>query len=126
MNEKKLENVLALNAEDRYGYLIRKTADFEIIFLIADLRGNYVTIGIENNICIPVWPEKKFAELMVETKWPDHIIKEMDIYEFIDWQDSLMTENYLIAGFPNRQLNSVVVSPTEIKSHLIYECNQLE
>jgi len=126
MNEKKLESVLGLESKDRYGYLIRKTADFETIYLIVDKQGTYVTIGDENQRCIPVWPEKEFAELMVKIEWNDHAVQEMKIYDFIDWQDKLLIDNYFIAGFPNKHLNSVVVSPAEIKNHLIHECNQYE
>lgn len=126
MKEKKLENIIGLDSKERYGYLIRKTADFELIYLIVDQQGAYVTIGNDAQRCIPVWPEKEFANLMVKYEWPDCEVKEMDIYEFIDWQDSLLTENYFIAGFPNRQFNSVVVSPVDIKNHLIHECGQYE
>ncbi|KAA3632504.1 MAG: DUF2750 domain-containing protein [Bacteroidetes bacterium] len=126
MNQQKLKNIFNLDSKERYGYLIRKTADFESIYLIADHVGSYVTIGDKNEICIPVWPESDFANFMVKELWPGYGTKKMNIYEFIDWQDELSDQKIYIAGFPDNNLNSVIVSPGEIKNHLIYECSKYE
>ena len=45
MNEQKIKNVFALDSSERYGYSIRKVADFETIYLIADKEYKYVMIG---------------------------------------------------------------------------------
>jgi hypothetical protein len=44
----------------------------------------------------------------------------------MNWLDKLETENYLVGGFPNQKLNSIVVEPIEIKNHLLFEYNQYE
>lgn len=45
MHIKQLESVFKLESKERYGYLIRRVADFEEIFLITDKKGNYITCG---------------------------------------------------------------------------------
>ncbi|WP_295181277.1 DUF2750 domain-containing protein, partial [uncultured Christiangramia sp.] len=72
MNKKKVDNVIKLSCKDRYGYLIRKVADFEKIFLICDSFGGLVTIGDSNLKSIPVWPEKEFAELFLTNDWKNY------------------------------------------------------
>lgn len=61
MHIKQLESVFKLESKKRYGYLIRKIADFEEVFLIADKKGKYVTCGNDNEMIIPIWPQLKFA-----------------------------------------------------------------
>ncbi|MGH1386796.1 DUF2750 domain-containing protein [Kordia sp.] len=126
MHIKQLESVFNLESKERYGYLIRKIADFEEVFLIADKKGNYVTLGSDNETVIPIWPELEFAQELIKKEWKKCVIKKVDLYDFMDWMDKLETEDYLIGGFPNQKLNSIVVKPTEIKNHLIFECQQYE
>jgi len=126
MHKKQLENVFNLNSKERYGYLIRKIADFEQVFLIADINGDYVTCGTDNEMIIPIWPELEFAQELIKTEWKNCIVKMVELTNFMNWMDNLETENYLIGGFPNQQLNSIIVKPTEIKNHILFECRQYE
>ena len=126
MNKKKVDNVIKLSSKDRYGYLIRKVADFEKIFLICDSFGGLVTIGDSNSKCIPVWPEKEFAELFLTNDWKNYKVKSFSLDKFLTWLDKPTSEKYEIAGFPNLDLNAVVVTMDEIKNHLIYESSQYE
>ncbi len=126
MSNKKIENVLNLKPSDRYGYLIRKVADFEQIFLISDKNGDYVTCGNDETECIPVWPELEFAKEFLNANWKDFNVVLLELNPFLKWLDRLEIEGYLIGGFPNREFNSIVVKPTEMKNHLIYEIEQYE
>jgi len=126
MNKKKVDNVIKLNSKDRYGYLIRKVADFEKIFLICDSYGSLVTIGDSLSKCIPVWPEKEFAELFLTNEWKNYKVKSFSLEQFLTWLDKATSEKYEIAGFPNLDLNAVVTTMDEIKNHLIYESSQYE
>lgn len=126
MNPDKQRNILNLSPQDRYGYFIRKAADFEEVWLIQG-NGQYVTLGDkEEQIAIPVWPEKEFAELMLTDDWNDYAVKCMDVHDFIDWLDTREEENYSIAGFPSTDLKGVVVSAAEMKNHLVFELQQYE
>ena len=122
----KQKNILSLSPQERYGYFIRNVADFEEVWLIHD-NGQYVTVGDkEEQIAIPVWPEKEFAELMLTDDWKGYAVQCLDVYDFIDRLESLEQEGYRIAGFPSTNLNGVVVSADEMKNHLIYELQQYE
>ena len=126
MHPDKLKNIFNLSAEDRYGYFISKVADFEEVWLIKD--GNrYVTLGDTNDqITIPVLPEKEFADLLLTEDWSECIVERMDLYKFMDWLDQLQEENIRIAGFPKDNFKAVVVEPEEMKNHLLYELQQYE
>jgi hypothetical protein len=126
MHIKQLESVFNLESKERYGYLIRKVVDFEQVFLIADKKGNYVTCGTVDEMIIPIWPELEFAQELIKTEWRNCVVKMVELKEFMKWMDKLESENYLVGGFPNQKLNSIVVKPIEIKNHLIFECQQYE
>ena len=126
MNENKIKNVFALNSEERYGYLLRRVAGFETIYLIADKDDKYVMIGSDGVSVLPVWPEKEFAELFLTDDWKDYKVVEYSIYDFMDWLDDLEKEEIELAGFPNLQLNTVHVSATDMKNHLLFEISQYE
>ncbi|WP_026777915.1 DUF2750 domain-containing protein [Polaribacter sp. Hel_I_88] len=126
MHIKQLESVFKLESKERYGYLIRKIADFEQVFLITDKKGNFVTCGNKDELIIPIWSELEFAQELIKKEWKKCRIKKVELTDFIIWMDKLETENYLVGGFPNQKLNSIVVKPIEIKNHLIFECKQYE
>jgi hypothetical protein len=126
MHPDKQNNILNLSPQDRYGYFIRKVADFEEVWLIQD-NGQYVTLGDkEDQIAIPVWPEKEFAELMLADDWKGYNVEGKDVHEFVEWLDTLEGGGYKIAGFPGVDLKGVVVTADEMKNHLIYELQQYE
>lgn len=126
MNQQKINNVFALDSTERYGYLIRKVADFETIYLIADNEDNYVMIGSNEINVLPVWPEKEFAELFLTDDWKDYKVVEYPVNEFMDLLDDLEKDKVELAGFPNIYLDTVHVSAIDMKNNLLYEMSQYE
>ena len=126
MNQQKINNIFALDSKERYGYLLRKVADFETIYLIADNEDKYVMIGSNDLSVIPVWPEKEFAELFLTDDWKNYKVVEYDIHDFMEWLTDLEKENVDLAGFPNSHFNTVHVSAVDMKNHLLFELSQYE
>jgi uncharacterized protein DUF2750 len=126
MNQQKINNIFALDSKERYGYLLRKAADFETIYLIADNEDKYVMIGSNDLSVIPVWPEKEFAELFLTDDWKNYKVVEYDIHDFMEWLTDLEKENVDLAGFPNVEFNTVHVSAVDMKNHLLFELSQYE
>lgn len=126
MHPDKQKNIFNLSSQDRYRYCIRKIADCEEVWFIHE-NGQYVTVGDKvEQIAIPVWPEKGFAELMLTDDWNAYTVESMNVHDFIEWLDTLEEEGYKVAGFPDIYLKGVVVTADEIKNHLIYELQQYE
>lgn len=122
MDPNKIKNILSLEVQERYNYLIRRAADFEEIWLVKSKEGQIQTVLAHNKIeSIPIWPEKEFAELSFGE---NYIYESMDLYEFIDWLIILNKEKIKIAAFPLPDLSSIQVHPLEIKKHLELECEQ--
>jgi hypothetical protein len=126
MHPDKQKNIYNLSPQDRYGYLIKRVANFEELWFIQD-NGQYVTLGDnDQQVCIPVWPEREFAELMIKDDWSACAVLSMTVHDFIEWLDILEKEAVAIAGFPGADLSGVVVNAGEIRNHLIYELQQYE
>lgn len=126
MNQQKINNIFALDSKERYGYLLRRVADFETIYVIADNEDKYVMIGSNDLSVIPVWPEKEFAELFLTNSWKNYKVVEYDIHDFMEWLTDLEKENVDLAGFPNADFNTVQVSAVDMKNHLLFELSQYE
>ncbi|OUJ68579.1 hypothetical protein BXP70_27850 [Hymenobacter crusticola] len=65
MNPHKRQAILNLPAPERYGYLLRKVADFEAIWLIRDPEGITMLTDDSGQAMLPVWPEQAFAALLL-------------------------------------------------------------
>ena len=126
MNQQKINNIFALDSKERYGYLLRKVADFETIYMIAENENKYVMIGSNDLSVIPVWPEKEFAELFLTDDWKNYKVVEYNIHDFMEWLTDLEKEKVDLAGFPNSDLNTVHVSAVDMKNHLLFELSQYE
>ena len=121
MQEQKLKNIRELSAEDRYGYLIKQVSALQEVWLIHE-DGKFVQMGDEEeNVSIPVWPEKEFAEMMLVQDWKDYSVESMEVHEFMEWLQELEKENVDIAGFPLDELSTIVVSAEEMRNHLLHE-----
>jgi hypothetical protein len=126
MHPDKIKNIFSLSAEDRYGYLVKRAADFEELWLIHE-TGRYVTLADDNgNTLIPVWPEKEFAELFLKDDWQNYSVVRVEIYEFIDWLDELNEDNIKIAAFPKEDMKGIFVTADDMKNHLLHELQQYE
>ena len=126
MNQQKTNNIFVLDSKERYGYLLRKVADFETIYLITDNEDKYVMIGSNDLSVLPVWPEKEIAELFLTDNWKNYKVVEYNIHDFIEWLTDLEKENVKLAEFPNSYFNTVHVSKMDMKNHLLFELNQYE
>lgn len=104
MNARKRESICQLPAHERYGYLMRKAADTEAIWVIRD--GSQMVMLGEGTAkkLIPVWPEKAFAEHHLTGTWAGYRVEEMAVDDFLDWLDQLQKEGVGIAAFPKEDL----------------------
>ena len=125
MHHNKLTNVLKLNARERYDYFIRKTADFETVYLIEE-EDKFISIESESKeFIIPVYPEYDFADFFLKESCENCVVKEMDIYDFIDLLDKLEKENIRLCGFPNNE-DGIIVSAREMENDIKAELELYE
>lgn len=125
MNEKKYQNIIELNNEERYGYLVRKVADFETLFLIYGKFWQTNKSNINGIECVLIFPEKNFAEKHIKSEKPKSV-KKKDLYKFINWLEKDKSNELNLAVFPNLKNEARIVNSSELKNDLLKECEQYE
>ena len=97
-----------------------------MVWVIKDGQ-KYPTVGNnDEQIIIPVFPELDFASFFVKDDWKNYTVDKIEVHDFIELLDDLQEQNIAVAGFPNKDFNSVVVTADEMKSHLLHELQQYE
>lgn len=94
MNKQKIENIINLPVEERYGYFIRKVAEFEEVWGIYHDNGWAILSDNENRIVVPFWPEEAFAQLCCSEQWEGYTPKLIALPDFIDkWLPGMKKDN---------------------------------
>jgi len=125
MHPIKIENILKLDNDERYNYLIEKVADFEVIFLIYGNFNNAYTLQFQNKECSLIFPEKEFAERFISDKEKVKV-KAINIYKYIQWLENDQENNLRFAAFPSDNHDAKIVNSKTLKKHIIDACEQYE
>lgn len=114
MKEIEIQNVMKLIPFERYKYFIKKVADFEELWTIIDINGDYALCDVDDNIMISFWPKSEYIVSNLIDEWKnckpikltlDHL--ENDIFKII------INEGYLINIFPVNGKSGFVVDLKE-------------
>lgn len=127
INDKEIENVLALSGADRYEHFVKRVADWEEVWSLQDINGWVSSENDEGIKSIPVWPHPEYAKLCADEHWKGNNPSSIELQVFIEkWLPGMEKDGLLVAVFPTPSGKSVQVSPTELKKHLQEECEQYE
>ncbi|WP_419868700.1 DUF2750 domain-containing protein [Chryseobacterium sp. CT-SW4] len=123
---KKIENILKMNDDERYDYFIRKVADFEEIWGLSD--DGWALLGDNNeNRVLPLWPEKEFAELCAVDQWKDYKPELIELDNFLEkWIPGMTNDKTLVNIFSTPNAKGIVITPNDLLSDLQEELEQYE
>ncbi|QYS91746.1 DUF2750 domain-containing protein [Flavobacterium covae] len=71
MNAKEIKNVSVLQPIERYKYFIKKVADYEELWTIVDVNGDYALSDIDDKTLISFWSAKEFINSNLEEGWKE-------------------------------------------------------
>ena len=108
MHPKAIENILNLKPFDRYQYFIRKIADWEKVYTLVFLNGNYAMSIVDDKKLFPLWSAREFAELSKTGDWQECEILELDFNDLEKLFDYIEEYNFLINVFPTDTTGFVV------------------
>jgi hypothetical protein len=127
MNQKEIDNVIALEPINRYQYFIKRVADWEVFYTFVDDNEKYALSTLEDKKLMPLWSSREFAELCKINGWENYVIKELDLddleNEIIDF---IVDEECLINVFPVYDRTGFVVSLKEFSQDLKKELENYE
>jgi len=97
MHVKEIETVSNLETFKRYNYFIKKIADFEILYSLKSLEGNFAISETDNEYMFPVWSHEEFAKLNLNKEWGNFEICEISLEELEkEIFPFILENNYLI------------------------------
>jgi len=126
ISPQELKSVTALDAEARYGYFVRRVADWEVAWglwkngwvLAADASGAEV---------FPLWPMREYAEQCATGDWADSEAAEIPIEQLLEeLLPKLATKGILPAVFFTPLGQGVTVPVQRLRADLDVELQQYE
>jgi hypothetical protein len=113
-----VETIARYDSEKRYTYLLKEVSQSQQIWILNDEDG-CVMLNTEDDDCVPVWPNKEFAEAWATGEWADCKAKGIDLKKWLsDWTPGLEEDELAIVIFPNHDEDGLVVYPDEFDHEL--------
>ena len=128
VHPKELKSVLGLSGKERYGYFIKKVADFEEAWGLQSEDG-WVLVGFDGDggdaFCI--WPHADYAHACAIDGWSDCTPELIPLQELLEeLLPALLRDGMRIAVFPTPAGQAIVVDPRDLQDHLQHELAQYE
>jgi hypothetical protein len=121
MNElapERIKEILTFNQQQRFQYLCDEVNAQQQIWLLIDEHG-CVMLNTEDEDCVPVWPNKEFAEAWATEEWSHCKAESIDLKKwYARWTQGLEEDGLSIVVFPDKHLNGLIFFPDEFEHEL--------
>jgi Protein of unknown function (DUF2750) len=129
MHDKEFETVRSLPPDERYSYTIKRVADWEVLWCLAEGGEWVLSADDEGNEIIPVWPHQRFAGVCAEGEWDGYDPRPIELSTWMDhWLPELRQEKRLVSVFPvpSAEDRGMVVFPDRFREDLESELDLYE
>jgi hypothetical protein len=127
MNQEQYKNVLDLPAPKRYGYFIKRVADWQKAWTLNGQLG--IVSGEDDNgtIHIPMWAHPMFAEMCAVDLWSEARVVSLGISELTDnLLPQLQADMQMVSVMPISGTRGISVNPLRLKHDLEIELERIE
>jgi hypothetical protein len=122
ITEQEIEAVSKLEPFQRYQYFIKRVADTEKMYTLADRDGNFAITILEGISVFSIWSSTQFALKCAEDEWSGFIVKEIILEEFEEETVDVIEENgWLLNVFSVKGKSGFVVDINEFARDLSEE-----
>lgn len=121
MHPRKVNNVIKLDAEDRYWYTIREIVKLGEIWAVSNPDSWVTFVDEAGDEIFPIWPHKEVAEICAweDLKVANYEIEAMDYVKFKELCIPDMIQEKIYFGvFYNRKKEAFAVPGHELLEHL--------
>jgi hypothetical protein len=126
MHPKKVENVLAMDSDDRFSYFVRKVADSQKAWGLFN-EGWATAADDDGRQAIPFWPEAEFAASCATGEWSSFRPKDIDLGVLLErWLPGMSKDGSRVAVFPTPANRGVLTEPEDLCDALKKEAAQYE
>ena len=114
----KFDTILGLGAKKRLAFMFETVQEFKQVWILNDDDG-CVMLSNEDDVCVPVWPERIYAEAWATGEWEKCTAKAIPIKDWQSrWTPGLEQDDLLIAVFPTEDDDGTILFPDEFDSQL--------
>lgn len=118
LEQSRISEILKFDAEQRLKYLLKQITSNKQVWLLTDEHGS-VMLTTDEEDCIPVWPNKEFAEQWATGEWQGFEAKPIPLDDWYKkWTRGLETDELSVVVFPLPEDEGVVLYPDELDFEL--------
>ncbi|KLV06934.1 phage-shock protein [Photobacterium aquae] len=118
LTQSQIDDILALDAEKRFKYLVKEVVSNREIWILTDEHG-CVMLNTDEEDGVPVWPNKEFAELWATGEWEECKAEAISLNKWHSrWTYGLEDDELAVVIFPDQSEEGLVISPEELDFEL--------
>jgi len=104
--------------QKRFKYLLEAVIKNREIWILVDEHG-CMMLNTEDEDCVPVWPNKEFAQNWITGDWKDCAAEAISLTKWQNrWIPGLEEDELAIVAFPNQAEEGLVLFPNEFDFEL--------
>ncbi len=114
----KIKQILQMDDAQRAAYFINETVNENQLWILTDEHG-CVMLNTEDEDCVPVWPNKEFAEAWATDEWQTCQAEAISLNKwFSRWTHGLTDDDLALVVFPSQDEQGLVFYPDELEHEL--------
>jgi len=118
LNPQQIKTIQKYDAQKRYTYLIKEVVKNAQIWLLVDEHG-CVMLNTEDEDCVPVWPNKEFAQEWATDEWSHCTAQAISLEKWHNrWTHGLEDDELAIVVFPDQNNEGLIFFPDEFDFEL--------
>jgi hypothetical protein len=118
LEPEKIKQVLQLDDAQRAVYFVKEAVAQNELWILTDEHG-CVMLNTEEEDCVPVWPNKEFAQAWATDEWQDCQPEAISLNKwFSRWTHGLADDELAIVVFPSQDEQGLVYYPDELEHEL--------
>ena len=118
LDAQQIKTIQQYDAQKRYNYLIKEVLKNKQIWLLVDEHG-CVMLNTEEEDCVPVWPNKEFAQAWATEEWSHCTAEAISLEKWHNrWTHGLEDDELAIVVFPDQNNEGLIFFPDEFDFEL--------
>ena len=118
LDAQQVKMIQQYDAQKRYTYLIKEVLKNKQIWLLVDEHG-CVMLNTEEEDCVPVWPNKEFAQAWATEEWSHCTAEAISLEKWHNrWTHGLESDELAIVVFPDQNNEGLIFFPDEFDFEL--------
>ncbi|HEY5714853.1 MAG TPA: DUF2750 domain-containing protein [Psychromonas sp.] len=118
LDAQQVQMIQQYDAQQRYNYLLKEVINNAQIWLLVDEHG-CVMLNTEEEDCVPVWPNKEFAQAWATEEWSHCKAEAISLEKWHNrWTHGLEEDELAIVVFPDQHNEGLIFFPDEFDYEL--------